>query len=222
MTNPTTTIIDIDRQGISFCLPTLAQPLRFDFTPEMIADLEVVDSLTLVASLKKFVSQTKVPPSSVVFLVSESICFEKDFPGQVLPSPASVQSFVDTVPFSNSSFKLFNTSGGYKLVVINRHIHDTISQAFEGLGFTVAAVVPGFVLGEVGIPTVLTAESCHLAFRKIDYLTARSFIKDVQTPIAGNQTSQAFFAQHKQMLIVIGIMVIVFSVAMIAIFILRR
>ncbi len=225
MTNPKTPpiIISIDKNKISLCSPTHASPLVFQFTPSMVADLEVINKEELTASLTTFIQKSQISPSSLVIVLAASISFDQDFPGPTPPSPDQIQKFQDTIPFSAISSKLFKSNKNYKLVVINRDYYETIKAVFQKLSFEVLAVVPSFVLNPLGLSDDLTASACTLLLKKINFLTDNSFISSATDDSRSfQQKEQAFLTRHQTPAVVVSILLVIASLTTAVVFLTRR
>src|ERR1700691_5906819 len=52
---------------------------EFRFVPEIVRDLDIINGGLLENFIKVFVSNNKIPPSNLVFVLAESAYFSKDF-----------------------------------------------------------------------------------------------------------------------------------------------
>jgi hypothetical protein len=204
------TIINIDRDKLSLCAPYHLEPLSVQFTPEMISDLEIVGKQELNTALRNFIDQNKIKPGQLVIIVSQGVYFEKNYNGPNPPTPEEVDSFIETIPFTTVSSKLFRVISGFKQVVINREYYEILKETFEQMGFQVIAVVPGFALGQNAIAG-FSAETCRVIYKKIDQIIADSMIgaKDNMIPSL-HEKEQVMLESHKPL--VIGLVVLILLV----------
>jgi hypothetical protein len=202
------TIVNIDRDKLSLCAPYHLEPLSFKFPPELVSDLEIVNPSDLNTGLRNFIELNKIKPGPLVIIVAQSVYFEKNYTGQNPPTPEEVENFIDTIPFSTVSSKLFRVISGFKQVVINRDFYESLKGTFEELGFQVIAVVPGFALGQNAIAG-FTAETCRIIYRKIDQIIADSMIgaKD-NTAATFHRKEQAMLESHKIIVILSTLLVL--------------
>jgi hypothetical protein len=202
------TIINVEREKLSLCAPYHLEPLVFNFSPEMISDLEIVNSPELITGLRNFIEQNKIKPGPLVIIVAQSVYFEKNYTGQNPPTPEEVDSFIDTVPFSTVSSKLFRVISGFKQVVINRDFYESLKSTFEEMGFQVTAVVPGFALGQNAIAG-FTANTCRIIYRKMDQIFADSMIgaKDNINPSL-HRKEQEMLESHKIVVVVATLLIL--------------
>lgn len=207
-TNTAPIVVDVARDRLSLCTYANPQPFVFKFTSSMISDLEVVNHNELSQGIKGFIESTKLKSGQVVLILSESVYFEKDFAGPESPSQSSIDNFVETVPFSSTSSKLFKVGSGYKLVVVNRDLYEPLKKAFELNGFSVAAVVPGFVLGTANISPELTPESCRIIYRKIDQVILDSMIGMDEDNQSLHNQEQRFLEKNKVLVILLSVLFI--------------
>lgn len=189
-------LISLHRDHLSLCTPTNPDPVSLKFSATMVNDLEVVGIEDLTTAVKNFIDQKKVKPSPVVFILSDSVYFEKIFSGPTPPSPADIEAFTETVPFSAPSSKLFFSANTYRLVVINRDLYEKLKSVFECFGFTVTAVIPAFSLTTQPL-TDLTSQICLAAYKKLDQLIADSFTDTTSSKAVFSRRSDFFMKKNK-------------------------
>lgn len=167
------------RDRLALCSPSSAQPLELKFSDASVKDLEIVNQSELDNQVKVFVAAQKIRPGELIFILSAKIVFEKDL-SKIPQAERSIQiqSFLDSVPLSSVSHKIFRVQNTEKLIVINRNLYDGLKRAFETLGFFVSAVVPGVMLGDIGAQEAMTAETCRVISRRIDFIRANSFLAE--------------------------------------------
>lgn len=147
------------------------------FPPNVLKDLNVVDLPLLTSNVKSFVETNRIKPSDLVVVMDEEIYFEKVLGETTLDATAQqVQDFIDSVPLSNPSSKVFKIDNKYHAVVINRHLFESVRQAFESLGFRVVAVVPELIVGQMGAGKEFDANACRLVLRRLDFIKENSFV----------------------------------------------
>ncbi len=171
------TVVSVTREGIVVCGTAIPNLLRMPFPPNVLKDLHVVDLPTLTAQVRTFVETNHIKPSDLVVILNADVYFEKVL-GEAMNTEISqqVQDFVDSVPLSNPSSKVFKVAGKYHAVVINRRLYESVRAAFEAMGFWVVAVVPELVLGQVGVGPKFDANACRLILRKMDFVKENSYV----------------------------------------------
>jgi hypothetical protein len=133
---------------------------EFRFVPEIVRDLDIINGGLLENLVKVFVSNNKIPPSGIVFVLAENAYFSKDFTASAQQKTGSnsaevtkeflrkdADEFIEHVPFDNVVSKTLPIKDGIKVCATNKDFYESIAIAFEHLGFTVESVVPGVVLG---------------------------------------------------------------------------
>ncbi len=206
-------VVDVSRERLSLCTKSNLEPVVFAFTPEMISDLEVINKEVLRTKLQDFVVQNKIKPTPLVIILEESVCFEKTYPGPEQPPMEEVQKFIDTVPFSAVSSKLFRVGNGFKLVAINRDLYETLQQVFEKLQFPLMSVVPGFVLTTINAPPQFSGESCRVIYRKLDVVTESSFSGGGAEDESFSNKEEAWLEKHKIMVVILVLAVVAGCIA---------
>lgn len=214
------TIVYIDRDKISLCSSTHLAPLVFKFTPSMIADLEITNSDELNIGLRQFIEQNKIKPEPIVLIVSKFVYFEKNYTGVNSPSQEEVDNFIQSVPFSATSSKVFKVISGYKQVVLNRDFYEVFKQTFNDLGFTVMAIVPGFALGQAANNS-FSEETCRVIYKKLDQIIADSIIGASDTK-SFQQQEQAILEKNKVVITISILLILIACGAAIYYFVIRR
>ncbi len=207
------TVVDLSRSQLTICSTSSNGPSGFKFPPEVIKDLEVVNPSQLETLIKAFIAKHQLPPTPLIIILAPDAYFEKDLTGSESERVAQVQEFLDAVPLLSASFKVFKMQDSQRLIVINRHLYESVKRSFEEQGFKVVAVTPAAVLADTKISNQLSAQSCRLILRKVDYIKQNSFLTE---PAATDfhQKQKKFFKTHQTMLGILSVMFVAFSVAM--------
>ena len=116
---------------------------------------------------------------------------------------SAAQNFIDSVPLASVSSKVFHVKNAEILVVINRSLYEVMKDALESLNFTVDAVVPGRILGEVGIKEEISAASCQLIPKKEAYFRENSFLSDLDMGSGMHQKEHAFLQKYQVVIIIL-------------------
>jgi len=171
------TVVDVDRDQLIFCDHRSGTTFAFPYPPGSMKDLEVVNREELGAKLKNFITDRKLVPTDLVFVLSPNVCFEKDLPHLSEDERQNhTTQFLDMVPFSSISSKLFHVGNDYKLAAINRDFYESLAKPFTALGFSVVAVVPSFILGTMGVKGNFDIEACRVISKRLDYVLENSFL----------------------------------------------
>jgi len=160
-----TGVIYLLKDKLQLYSPFLPSIIEFRFVPEIVRDLDIVNKSLLDNLIKVFVTNGKIPPSNLIFVLSDSAYFIKDF---VLPTPPSAsktavpqqplnvtmenlkqasEQYIEHVPYDNVVSRTFPIKSGLRVCAANQDFYEAIKEAFERQGFTVEAVIPGLVLG---------------------------------------------------------------------------
>lgn len=207
-------VINVFRDKLVMCSPTGTGPIVFKLTSSMVSDLEVTSHEELSSAVKSFSTQYKLKPGNLVIILHNSVYFEKDYPGPGIPPSQGLEEFIDTIPFSATSSKLFRSGNGYKQIVINRDLYESLKKSFESISFLVTAVVPAFVLGPDPQPEI-TAESCRLIYKKMDQITAESFTGFTDPTASLQQKEQMFLKRYQWPVIIVSLLALVIAIVVI-------
>lgn len=157
-----TGIVYLQKDKFQIFSPFLGNILEFRFVPEVMRDLDVINSALLDNLVKVFVTNGKIPPSNLIFVLADNAYFTKDFfinPQQKTPAPTvsvavssevlqkQIDEFVEHVPFDNVVSKTLPLKNGMKVCATNKDFYEAVSFALGQLGFTTESVIPGLVLG---------------------------------------------------------------------------
>lgn len=214
-------IVEIHRDRLVVCGGSLTAPLSLQFPPQVVKDLEMTSQTALETLIHTFVVREKLELTSLIIVLSQEVYFEKDIgkcDGE--EKEKLVQQFVDTVPFTTTSEKVFQIRGSCRLVVINRALFDSFKTAFEKEKFPVVAVVPELVLPGIGVKGALSADSCRVIAKKLPALEEQSFLDCSERSEGGGKVGQ-FFSEHRGVLIIVLVILVGWGTTM-AVLILRK
>lgn len=134
--------------------------LSLSFPAQILPDLDVKDKDALFNLVTIFIQNNKLEPSQLFLVISEAVCFSKDFP---VKDPTDVtrvlvnsQAFIEAVPFNSVLSKTYKTPTVYRVVATNQELVDTIVDAFIQKGFGLTAIVPANIYPEFGVLRELT------------------------------------------------------------------
>lgn len=202
-------IVEIHRDRLIACGGSLTAPLALQLPAEVIRDLEITSQTELANLIHTFVVNQKLPPTDLILVLSQEVYFEKDIgkcDGE--EQDKLIQQFVDTVPFTTTSEKVFQIRGSCRLVVINRTLYDAFKTAFEKEKFPVVAVVPELVLPNIGIKGTLNADSCRVVAKRISELREQSFLERPERSEGPDGRTGQFFLKHRVMLIILFVILV--------------
>jgi len=206
-------VINISLNKLSLCTANSPAPLEFPFQPSFISDMEVTNKEELKTKLQSFFGENGVKSGPIILVMDESVYYQKDYPGSVPPATDVIQGYLDLVPFSAISFKLFRVNGNHRLIVINREYYEAFKAVFEKMGFSVYSVVPGYILATVGAPAKFSAEACRVIYRKLDTVTENSFSGGSDVSEVTGLRPHAYVKSHKTPLIIVSIISILACLA---------
>jgi hypothetical protein len=176
-----TTIIYAGKDGLRYYDPRRPNIVFFSYPPNTVKDLEVLLGAKeiLEGSITNFVTQNKIGPCQIVFLLSETICFERYFPDDSEYSRRiEAEKFLEAVPFESLAHRRFAQSKGFKVVACNRSFYETIKGPFEKLGFTTSAVIPAAVFGLKLTDDNFTPVIAKQMLRKLDSVRQYNFLTE--------------------------------------------
>ncbi|HUQ84937.1 MAG TPA: hypothetical protein VM077_01310 [Candidatus Limnocylindrales bacterium] len=200
-----TGIIFLQKDKFDFYSPGLVKIIEFRFVPEIVRDLEIINSDLLASLIKLFVENNKIMSSELLLVLADNSCFIKDFifpvriqagnpqiDAQVAPILSSsedqekqkedVKSFIDHIPFENVATRNFPLRNGTKVLAVNKDFYIAVKNAFEKVGFKVSAVYPGVVFqNNIGSKPVMDIISANIIFQQADMVRENNLLKEDKT-----------------------------------------
>ncbi len=164
-----TGVIYIQRHKFQIYSSALSGVLEFLYVPELVKDMDIADKELFENIVKLFIENNKIPIGNLIIVLGDSACFIKDFTGEDAEKlKAKAEEFVDHTPFENVSSKTFSIGSGIRVFATNKELYEAIEEAFEKSKFTVEAVIPGFLIGDMVGPALdLTPQIANLAVEKL-------------------------------------------------------
>jgi hypothetical protein len=194
--------------------------LTLEFPPNIVRDIDVKDGNGLTGLVTTFIQNNKLLPAQLFFVLSESVCFSKDFnvenPADTPKTDTEIKEFIDTIPFSSVVSKTYKTANTIRVVGSNQDLINTIFNAFESKGFGISALVPANIFPDFGIATDLTADKAQNVLDKRDLAIAASMVGERMVKEQTLATSQTAVPKNK----ILPYLIIVFAVLIIALVVL--
>ena len=145
-------VLFLDRNGFSIFQDNLANILRFNFSPDAVLNMDVIDKEQLAGLISSFIGLNKIAPSSLAMVLSDDVVYEKDLSSLLPNAPpdkewAEIQKFLENVPFESVLAKTIKTESMSVLVAVNKDLITSIEESFSKTGSVFEAVVPAFLYG---------------------------------------------------------------------------
>jgi hypothetical protein len=199
--------------------------LTLEFPANIVHDLDVKDRDGLYNSIISFIQNNKLVPAQLFFVLSESVCFSKDFPigspADAAQLDAEINEFIDAIPFSSVVSKIYKTANTLRVVGSNQDLIDAIFDAFEVKGFGVSALVPANIFPDIGMATDLTAGSAVSVLSKKDMAVSASMVGERIVKEQQLATSQTAAPKNKLLPYLIGVFAVLI-IALVVLVIIRR
>ncbi|OGH17863.1 MAG: hypothetical protein A3C22_03305 [Candidatus Levybacteria bacterium RIFCSPHIGHO2_02_FULL_37_10] len=141
-------ILFIDRKGFSLFQDTLSSFPRFNFTPDIIRNLDVINEGQLTVFIAAFIQINKIIPSSLGIILSDTVTYTKNL-DNTFESQENTQNFLENIPFEEVIAKVVRTDQQVRAVAVNKNLVMAIANAFIGKGCVLEAIIPSFLYGPV-------------------------------------------------------------------------
>jgi len=192
----------------SFYLYDGSAVLTLEFPTTLVHDVDVKNRDSLHDLITSFIQNNKLVPAQLFFILSEAVCFTKDFPivapADALKIEAETKEFIDAIPFSSVVSKVYKTPTTIRVVGSNQDLIDTIFEAFENKGFGISALVPVNIFPDFGNATDLNPEIAQKILDKREIVIAASMVGERTVKEQQLATSQTAVPKNKLLPYLIG------------------
>jgi len=221
------------RSGFFLYIAGSPQVISASFPLDSINDLEVLSSEKLLVMLNTFFSTNKLVPVSVLVVLAPDVIFEKEILSSQNPQPdtkqidnkktkeleiakhsqeeATLNEYLDYVPFDDKLFKSFKGEHGIRVAVTNKTIIDVLSQGLLKFQSDISGVVPYFVYGGADIfSSGLTDQLAHTILQRADILKQNNMLlvykpQSVQQDGKGQPVKSQEPVNNKRLFMLIGV-----------------
>lgn len=170
--------IFLDRNGFLFYAQGTGGVMQFNFQPNVIRDLEIINQEAFSSQLIQFINQLKVPPFQTVILLSDSVLFEKQFTTPISDENKEVELFLDNLPFEHIG-KIVYVGQGQTCIATNRELYTSFASAFQSINCSLLSVFPAFAFDIDANKFVSQSETVLVEiFRKAAANESYNFLKD--------------------------------------------
>lgn len=183
--------------------------LTLEFPPNIVRDLDIKDRNGLQDLVTLFIQNNKLVPAQIFFVLSEAVCFSKDFPITAPTNVATIETgtkeFIDSIPFSSVVSKIYKTPTTMRVVGSNQDLIDVIFGAFEGKGFGISSLFPANIFPEFGNVTDLTPVMAQKIISNGEMIIAASMVGERIVKEQQLATSQTAVPKNKMLPYLIGV-----------------
>jgi hypothetical protein len=195
-----TGVLYLDRDSFTYFDSLIGGSVSYQYQPEVISDLEVLNEEILYQHIASLVQDNKLTPTQLVILLSPSLMFEKKIPPSQ-PGEASeadvIQKFVETVPFESVSFTKIVLADGIQVIAGNTNFFMAMKQGFEKQGFIVPHVFPVEVFAE-NVANGVTMESVVKILAKVDAMKQYDLLQDQKKVILPTEKKMEIIPHEKK------------------------
>ena len=193
-------IIFIDRFGFSVYQDTLTNIPKFNFTPDLVVNLDVVNREQFASLIVTFIGVNKIVASSLAVILSDSVIYVKDLANPVqktIPSQGlsiesntdkenkdEIQNFLEDIPFEEVLAKVIKTGNVNRIVAVNKDLVMAIINTFVSKGSAIEAITPSFMYGQnANFTAGLTQNNVRVILENAETLRLGNLLTDQQQMI---------------------------------------
>jgi hypothetical protein len=177
-------ILFIDRNGFSIYQDILTDIPKFNFTPDLVSNLDVVNKEQFASLIATFIQINKIIPSSLAVILSENVVYEKNLIDPLQSSKEEIQNFLGNIPFEEVLAKVIKTDKTSRIVAVNKDLVTAIIDAFVGKGSIVEAITPSFIYGQSANFTAgLTSDNIRVILENAEILRSGNLLTDQEKMI---------------------------------------
>ena len=144
-------IVLIDRDKCIIISYPEEQITMCQYPPTYVLDGDVIDRELFRGWMVKWVQSSGIKPAEVIYVVSPSICFKKEFTFESR-TLTGMSNFIDAVPFQKVVAVQLTSPHKTKLLVTNRELLNGVTYSFDMAGFVKDAVFPYEVIADMQLP----------------------------------------------------------------------
>lgn len=213
------TIIFIDRNNISIYAGD--QIMRLEIPSQVLMDLDIIDKGGFDSAVDTFIKSKKISASHVWIILSEAICFSRDFEEKDQGKLENdIKNFTDAVPFDLVISKRYKSQTGVRVIASNLGFIETVREIFEREGFSVEGVVPGIIFPVVGSKRQLDAEFAKAVLTNIPLAVQANMMPKPITEKVGSEPLENNGKNHKKGTLpyLIGVFVVLIVILLVVVF----
>lgn len=171
-------VLFIDRNGFTLFQDTQPNIPRFNFTPDIVSNLDVVNREQFSNLIASFIQINKIIPSSLGVILSDNVIYVKDLANGE-ESQDKIQAFLENIPFEEVLAKVIKTDTVNRIVAVNKDLVTTIIDAFVGKGSSIESVAPSFMYGQnVNFTIGLTQDNVKTILGNLEILRTGNLLTD--------------------------------------------
>ncbi|MDP2585657.1 MAG: hypothetical protein Q8P29_02135 [Candidatus Levybacteria bacterium] len=180
-------ILFIDRFGFSVYQDILANIPKFNFTPDLVSNLDVVSKEQFVNIITTFIQINKIIPSSLAVILSDDVIYIRDLKNPVQKTTPTqevkidinddkehedeVQNFLENIPFEEVLAKVIKTENVNRIVAVNKDLVMAIINTFVSKGSVIEVITPSFMYGQsANFTTGLTLDNIRVILENTEIL----------------------------------------------------
>ncbi|MCX6726464.1 MAG: hypothetical protein NTY75_01460 [Candidatus Shapirobacteria bacterium] len=115
--------------------------VKHKFTPELIADLEIVDEAKFNQEIAAFINKNQFINRRVIIVLTSDIYYEKKFESK-LGNEVEIDKFVQMIPFISKVSHEYSQETGSAIIVANKPFINNLVNTIKNHKLTVISVIP--------------------------------------------------------------------------------
>ncbi len=192
-------ILFIDRFSFGVYQDTLTNIPKFNFTPDLVSNLDVVNKEQFTSLIATFIQINKIVESSLAVILSDDIIYVRDLANPQKPTAVQglkvdlnddkdhkdeVQNFLENIPFEEVLAKVIKTGNVNRIVAVNKDLVMAITDTFVSKGSAIETITPSFMYGQSANFTAgLTADNIRVILESAETLRSGNLLTNQEKMI---------------------------------------
>jgi len=169
-------ILFLGRNRIQLFGGNLTGIVTIEIPQSIQSDVDILRKDDLYTLIKQCVKQY-VLVGQLIIVLSQETYFEKLFvPPDNPQTESDILKFFDSIPYEAIWTKVYQTEMGKRAVAVNKVIYEAFHQGFILQGLPTKAVIPAFLLGQMGAKNTLDKPLAEYVFNNIETLAKQGLL----------------------------------------------
>lgn len=212
------TIVFVGRNQLQFFGTHGNTIVSLDVQETLVRDMAVVDRPGLEKHIEAALTRENGPIGLLVLVLSESVYFSAVIAEtDEVKAQAATQQFFDSVPFAAVSKKVYPQERGVAAVAANRELIEVLTGVFTRLGYSIAGIIPSFVLGATGAKQSLDEEMALAVGKNISTITKFRLDEEKEFSAGADKALSSGMQKPRHLLVLVAIFILLLVILLVVV-----